>query len=390
MKSRHAILAVLLISLCVMAVQYQPYFTSYLTTMTDEVKPYVTRKIEVSSTTSSNKLGESSRIVASGWIEGRTPNVELSPRLAEQVDQILVREGDWVSQGAVLIMLDSSLYRAEESVAQAEHAEALARLNRLENGFRKSEIEAVRSEYSARVAELEGSKKNLKRLAQLISQQAASQQSYDDELSKMKSLEALAAAAKSRYETIAAPAREDELNAARAIVEAAKAKLELSRLNLDRTRIRAPIEGRILRINAELGEVTRPEDLEPLVIMSDIRQLHAVAEIDEFDALQMCVGQKASIKVDSIKGSLAQGTVVRIEPIMSQKQLNLSRPGAKVDSLSRRVWVALEAPGDLPIGLPVDVQVETNRPGYPPETAPNAEANVRNRQTSVNQEVIDR
>ena len=266
-------------------------------------------------------------------------------------------------------MLDSSLYQAEESVAQAEYSESQAKLNRLENGYRKTEIEAIRSEYQARLAELEGSKKYLKRLAQLLAQRSTSEQSYDDEMARMKSLEAMTEAAKNRFETIAAPPREDELNAARAIVEASKAKLELSRLNLARTKICAPIEGRVLRINAELGELVRPNDVEPLVVMSDIRQLHAVAEVDEFDALQMSVGQKATINVDSVKGVLAKGEIVRIEPIMSQKQLDMSRPGAKVDSLSRRVWVALEPTQDLPIGLPIDVEFEhglnDNKPDSP-------------------------
>ncbi len=382
MKSRHAILAVFLISVCVMAVPYLPYFTGNMSTMKEAVKPYVTRKV-TTPVNSSSFVVQSLRIVATGSIAGRTPNVELSSRLSEQVEKILICEGEWVAQGAILIMLDSSLYRADESVAQAEYAESQAKLERLENGYRKSEIEAVRSEYYARFAELEGSKKYLKRLALLIEQRATSEQSYDDELARMKSLDAMTAAAKSRFETIAAPAREDELNAARAIVEAAKAKLELSRLNLDRTRIRAPIEGRILRINAELGELARPDDAEPLIVMSDVRQLHAVAEVDEFDALQMSIGQRAVVRVDSVKGALAKGAVVRIEPIMLQKQLNMSRPGAKVDALSRRVWVALESALDLPIGLPVDVEFQSNRLDYPAETAPNIEARVLNRQTAV-------
>ena len=383
MKSRHAVLAVFLISISLMAVMYPSLFASSYSKMKDEVEPYTTRKVEVSSTPPSTTR-ESARIVATGWIEGRTPNVELCTRLSEQVEKILISEGDWVTKGTALITLDSSLYRAEESVVQAEYSEAQAKLKRLENGFRKTEIEAIRSEYHARVAELEGSRKALNRLSQLLSQRATSEQSYDDELAKMRSLEAMTDAAKSRFETMAAPAREDELNAARAIVEAAEAKLELSKLNLERTTIRAPIEGRVLRINAELGELARPDDTQPLVVMSDVRQLHAVAEVDEFDSLQISIGQKAMIKVDSVKGALARGTVVRIEPIMSQKLLNMSRPGAKVDALSRRVWVALEPTQDLPIGLPIDVEFEPSLPSYKSESPslPHSKAGLVPRQNS--------
>ena len=94
MKSRHAVLAVFLISISVMAVTYSPWFTSSLSTMKADLKPFVARKVEVPSPSLSS-TDESSRIVATGWIEGRTPNVELCARLAEQVEKILISEGDW-------------------------------------------------------------------------------------------------------------------------------------------------------------------------------------------------------------------------------------------------------------------------------------------------------
>ena len=41
----------------------------------------------------------SGRISASGWIEGRTANVEIRSRISEQIQHISVNEGDWVEKG---------------------------------------------------------------------------------------------------------------------------------------------------------------------------------------------------------------------------------------------------------------------------------------------------
>lgn len=299
------------------------------------------------------------RIVASGWIEGRQPTVDVRSRLAEQIDQILVQEGEWVDQGAVLILLDASRFRVEEDLAQAELAGARARLVRLENGFRDSEIATVRAELNARNAELEGARRTFQRLAALYQTRAASQQEYEEELARVRSLEGTCEAARNRLVTMEEPAHREDINVAKSAVEACKSRLELAKLNLERTRIRAPIDGRVLRINAEKGEIALPEEVKPLVVLSDIRELHAVVEVDEFDSLHVKIGQRARLTVDSVKGTLAEGKVVRIEPQMSQKQMNMNRPGSRVDSLSRRVWVALESSADFPIGLPVDVEIAT-------------------------------
>ena len=127
---------------------------------------------------------------------------------------------------------------------------------------------------------------------------------------------------------------------------------------MERTKIRAPIDAKVLRINAEVGELARPDQIEPLAVLSDVRTLRAVVEIDEYDALCVRVGQPARLTVDSSKGVLARGTVSEIEPQLTPKQLDMNRPGARKDTFSRRVWIALENAGSLPVGLPIEVTIE--------------------------------
>ena len=78
----------------------------------------------------------SGAVIVGGQIE-----VETRDQVVEHVDggtvgEIVVRDGDRVEAGDVLIRFDDTLLRSEEAVLQAEYAEAMARRNRLEAEFR--------------------------------------------------------------------------------------------------------------------------------------------------------------------------------------------------------------------------------------------------------------
>ena len=78
-------------------------------------------------------------IIAAGQVE-----VETRDQVVEHIDggtvgEILVRDGDRVAAGDVLIRLDDTLLRSEEAMLRAAHAELAARRNRLESEFRDAE-----------------------------------------------------------------------------------------------------------------------------------------------------------------------------------------------------------------------------------------------------------
>jgi multidrug resistance efflux pump len=297
-------------------------------------------------------------IAASGWIEGRTANVELRSRLSEQIVEIKVAGGHWVKQGDIILLLDSTQYAVELARAEAQLLEAQAKLQRVQNGFRESEIDAARNDLLTRLAEWQGALKSLQRMKLLVSSKHISEQMYEDEETRVKMLEGMASGARSRLETMEAPPREDELLAARAAVAAAESFKSLAAINLERTKIRAPFDAKVLRVNVELGELARPEQPEPLVVLSDVRTLRAVVEIDEYDSLCVRLGQPAQLRADSSTNVLARGKVAEIEPQLTHKQMDMSHPGARKDTFTRRIWIDLEDGGNLPVGLPVEVTIE--------------------------------
>ena len=171
-------------------------------------------------------------IRAAGRIEGRTEQVEVRARISEQIGKVHVIEGQWVRKGELLVELDGEQLAHQRQLAEAKLKAAEARLDRVRNGFRDSEIDAGRSRYEALIAELDGASKNLDRAKRLAAENAESQRSVDDHFTRFTTLQRQVSAAKANLETLEAPPRTDDLDAATAEVTAAKSELAISTVNL--------------------------------------------------------------------------------------------------------------------------------------------------------------
>lgn len=303
------------------------------------------------------RLSGSDRVAAPGRIEGRTETAELRARLAESIVDVAVVEGDWVEQGALLIRLDQAQYEAERKLARAELRRAESRLQRLINGARSSEVDELRGMQAAALADFEGAELAYARMLQLDAGQAASRQMVDDHATRWKSAAAALEVANARLATIEADPRDEDMEATQAEIEAAQSRLELAEVLLAQTEIRAPSAGRVLEVNGRIGELTRPDQVEPLLRFADTSRLRVRAEVDEYDAMRVAVGQEATVRSDSLPDQLLRGTVIRVGPKVHRKRLFQDRPGERLDSYLRDLWIELDDSPELPIGMPVDVFV---------------------------------
>jgi HlyD family secretion protein len=300
------------------------------------------------------------RIFATGRVEGVTREVEIHATVSERVMSVGVREGDFVTAGQRLIELDDSTLLAEERLAVAGLQLAQSKRVRLENGARQSEIDEARSVYEARVAEHDGARQTLARMHRLRSGGAASAQMIDDAEVQVLSSQSMMQAAAARLQTLQAPAREDDVAAADAEIAVAQARLEFARSMLAKAAILAPSSGRILQINVETGEL--PSGETPVIVMCDTSQLKIRADVDELDALQVAKGQVAMITSDGIADARIVGRVAQLRPRLTNKKMHTDRPGERLDSRIREVWIELVDPPEMVVGLPVDVWITPDEP----------------------------
>lgn len=297
-------------------------------------------------------------IFALGRIEGRCPEIELRPELEGRVVEVFVEEGQQVEANEIILQLDDRQYLQQVALAEAELELAEARLDRLVNGSHQQDRLEAAALCRAKEAELRRAQRTWNRIVELRKTNAVSQQKADDQQMAVAAITAELQAAQARLERLQAKARPDEVRIEMAHINAAKAGLELAKVQLQRTQLRAPAAVQVLAINTEIGELTGPEATEPAIIMADTRQLNVRAFIEELDAPRVKIGMTGRIRIDGLPDREFTGRVIRLSPHMSRKQLWSDHPTERLDTKTREVWLELEETQDLLVGLRVDVTLD--------------------------------
>jgi HlyD family secretion protein len=298
------------------------------------------------------------RIFAPGRVEGLTEEVQLRPQIRGRIVSVPVKEGDQVAAGQVLLQLDPSEYEHEVALAEAALALAVAERERIKNGARQFERDEALSLYHAKYAELELARLANERLHKLQVQSAVSQQEADDQKSKVKSLEAQVAATRARAELMQAPAREDELLIADSKIEAAKSRIELAKVQLARTTLRAAAPGQVMKVNVEPGELAGPDSAEPTLILVDTSRFRVRAFVEELDAPRAKHGMMATVVADGLAEQSFTGRITHLSPRMTAKQMWSDDPSERFDTKAREIWIDLDSGENLVIGLRVDVIID--------------------------------
>jgi RND family efflux transporter MFP subunit len=147
---------------------------------------------------------------------------------------------------------------------------------------------------------------------------------------------------------------------AKADLALAEAELNASRAALERYTVQAPVEGRVLQVNARPGEFAEagPQQ-EPLVLFGSVSPLHVRVEIDESDAWRVKESAPAAAYLRGNPSINAPLTFVRFEPYVVPKKSLTGDTTERVDSRVLQVVYRLDR-GDLPIfiGQLLDVYIE--------------------------------
>ena len=134
-------------------------------------------------------------------------------------------------------------------------------------------------------------------------------------------------------------------------------QVELARVDLAQSEVRAPIAGRVLTVLARAGEVSAG----PLLTMGDLRTMVARAEVFQSDVLEVAPGDPAEV---DILGQKVPGEVTRVGRTVSRNTITSLDPTALADRRAVAVVVRLADPS-LASRL-VDMQVEVAIRKQPP------------------------
>ena len=158
-----------------------------------------------------------------------------------------------------------------------------------------------------------------------------------------------------------------QLESAGHSVELAKAAVDSAQDSLDKTRIAAPLDGTITKLNSQLGERvlgTVQNAGTEIMTISDLSQMEARVDIGEMDIVLLQAGQKAKLEVDSFKDKKFAGVVTAVAN--SSKDLNASSSASALSGSSSgqsatqfQVRIRLTEGDQFRPGMSVSAEIET-------------------------------
>lgn len=228
------------------------------------------------------------RVIVSGLV-GAVEEVRVAPLIEGQpIETLLVDVGDTVKAGQVLATLSKSTLELQRSQFTASLASARATIAQAEAQMLEARASADEAQ---RVNE---------RTAALVKNGAASQAAADQASSN-----AIAATARLTVAT-------QSLEAARAQVELVQAQLANLELSLERSEVKAPVDGIITQRNAVIGAIASGAG-QPMFTMIRDGALELNADVSEVDLTRLASGQKVSMVAVGTTKPLT-GTVRLVEP----------------------------------------------------------------------------
>ena len=153
--------------------------------------------------------------------EAEAAEYRISGKVPGRIEAFYAAEGDMVHKGDTLVLIDSPEVRAKLAQANAAYEAAAAQRNKANRGAREEEIAGAYELYQKALVGRDIAKKTLDRASRLHEQKVISDQKFDEATAQYEAAVATAQAAKSQYDMAVKGAREEDKQAAIALVDRA-------------------------------------------------------------------------------------------------------------------------------------------------------------------------
>jgi len=145
----------------------------------------------------------------------------------------------------------------------------------------------------------------------------------------------------------------DELALAKAELANAQAKLILAKEDKSILELNATIEGTVIAVDANLGEIVGTT---PIITLADLKQPQLEVYLDETDLDKVAVGYEAEVSFDALPDRVFAGKVIKVNPSLETV--------SNIQAVKVTVSLDMEninSPINLPIGLNASVDVIAGR-----------------------------
>jgi len=298
-----------------------------------------------------DRIGVVAPLTLYGNVEIR--QVDLAFGVDGPIAQILVDEGDRVTAGQTLAVLQQDAFTYAKANAEATLASAEARLAELVSGSRSQEIDRGKAIVASAEAALTNADVNLKRADELSRRDYAAKQVLDSALLAQRTADAALRQARADLSLLIEGTRAEQIAQQRAEVEARRANLELQRYRLARSTLTAPNAGIVLTRVREPGAVVTPNT--PVLVLSVIDPVWIRTYVDEPNLGRLAPGTRVRIETDAQPARTYIGRVGYVSPTAEFTPRSVESPGLRT-ALVYRVRILVDNPdGALRQGMPATI-----------------------------------
>lgn len=236
--------------------------------------------------------------------------VNVSTKVAGQVDDILVKEGDYVEAGQIIAKIDSSAWQIQVEQAQANLASSQAKLAALQAGNRPQQVAQSRAAVEQASASLANANKNYERAASLFADGAMSAQQRDAAQVALQVAQAQYTAATEGLSLVSEGASEQDRQFAESQVAQAAAALKNAQLQFNNSTIKAPISGIVAKASLDPGEIVAVG--QTLFSITNPADAWVEVNVEETDIGKVQIGQHVAYKLDAYPGKSFSGEVTEV------------------------------------------------------------------------------
>ncbi|MFK4722161.1 HlyD family secretion protein [Bradyrhizobium niftali] len=242
----------------------------------------------------------------------RATEIRVEPEVNGQLVSIAVEKGASVKAGDVVARLSAVELTAQADQARAALASATANRNNVYAGVRREQVDSLKAAIAKAGARLDFVQAQLTRTSTLARQSFESQQSLDQAENDAASARADVAEAQANYDAAVAGPTREERAIADAQVQAAAAAVTVLERRLDKMVLRAPADGVVSVIAAEVGENVRAGQPILMVEAAGKQWLSFNVREDHLDRLAM--GETANVMRNGANGA-TKAVITELRPL---------------------------------------------------------------------------
>lgn len=301
-------------------------------------------------------------IAGPGRIEPVSEDIQLGSQLSGKLKSVNVEEGDRVRKGQVLAVVENDDYRAELASATAEVQEKEATLRKVTNGARTQERAEALAAVHETQAVMANAQAELARRQELYQDGVTSREEFEHYTREYNVAREQYQEKSDHYSLLNTATREEDVAFAQADLQLATANQAEAQAKYEKSFIKSPIDGIVLRKHHRNGEsvsnsATAPD---PVLTIGDASVLRVRVDVDESDVNKVRVGQRAYVMADAYGKQKIWGHVVQVGELLGPKTIRTDEPTERVDRKFLEILVQLDRGASLPMGLRVDTFILTD------------------------------